>query len=207
MTEPRKEQKQSEEPSNHIERPLDCSECRKPIAVRYTEVLVGSMSSVCMCAECPHLNKRLFGMPVNTEEGLHGETGLVCGDCGTSLANVRMGSLLGCSHCYEIFGDAIIHELRVAHALPTAFSTIGQKISANIHIGRAPGELSEISPTTRLIALNQALIETLHREDYEQAALLRDQIRTLTEHAEKQPEKDATSEKKDASREKQGGLS
>lgn len=172
-----------------VERPLDCSECRKPIAVRYTEVVVGSVSTVCMCAECPHLHKRLFGMPFNPEEGLHGETGLVCGDCGTSLANIRMGSLLGCSHCYEIFGEAVIHELRVAHALPSTLTAGGQKSGANIHIGRAPGELSEISPTTRLVALNQALIETLHREDYEQAALLRDQIRTLTEHAPEANEK------------------
>lgn len=193
MTEPHEEE--TLKPSN-VERYLDCSECRKPIAVRYTEVVVGSVTTVCMCAECPHLHKRLFGMPDNSEEGLHGETGLVCGDCGTSLANVRMGSLLGCSHCYEIFGEAIIHELHVAHALPSAFSA-GQKIGTNIHVGRAPGELSEISPTTRLIALNQALIETLHREDYEQAALLRDQIRTLTEHPTESKEvpidKDATS--------------
>lgn len=173
-----------------VERPLDCSECRKPIAVRYTEVVVGAVSTVCMCSECPHLHKRLFGMPLAAEEGLHGETGLVCGDCGTSLANIRMGSPLGCSHCYEIFGEAVIHELRVAHALPGALGTGGQKSGTNIHIGRAPGELSEISPTTRLVALNQALIETLHREDYEQAALLRDQIRTLTEHSPKVNEKD-----------------
>lgn len=169
--------------SANIERPLECSECRKPISVRYTEVVVGSLATICMCAECPQLHKRLFGMPSNADEGAHGETGLVCGDCGTSLANIRMGSLLGCSHCYEIFGEAVIHELRVVHALPGPLSGSGQKMVSNIHVGRAPGELSEISPTTRLIALNQALIETLHREDYEQAALLRDQIRTLTEHS------------------------
>lgn len=166
-----------------IERPLECSDCRKPISVRYTEVMAGSLATLCMCADCPQLNKRLFRVPSNSDEGAHGETGLVCGDCGTTLANIRMGSLLGCSHCYEIFGEAVIHELRVAHALPGPLSLAGQKMGTNIHVGRAPGELSEISPTTRLVALNQALIETLHREDYEQAALLRDQIRNLTQHS------------------------
>jgi protein arginine kinase activator len=182
MTEPHEEelpQGFSEGFSASVERPLECTECRKAIAVRYTEVVASGVTTVCMCAECPQLQKRLFGLPPNAE-GLQGEMGLVCGDCGTTLANIRMGSMLGCSHCYEIFGDAVIHELRVAHALPAALA--GQKM-ANIHVGRSPGELSEISPTTRLAALNQALIETLHREDYEQAALLRDQIRTLTEHS------------------------
>ncbi len=48
-------------------------------------------------------------------------------------------------------------------------------------MGRAPGEKIEISPSLKLIALNEALSETLSREDYEQAAWLRDQIKKLTE--------------------------
>ena len=57
-----------------------------------------------------------------------------------------------------------------------------------LHIGRAPGEANEISPSLRLLALNEALNETLKREDYEQAAWLRDQIKDLTE----KPVKDIT---------------
>ena len=50
--------------------------------------------------------------------------------------------------------------------------------------------MTEISPTLRLIALNEALDETLIREDYEQAALLRDQIRALKEKSGPKGEKD-----------------
>ena len=58
------------------------------------------------------------------------------------------------------------------------------KKSHPIHIGRAPGESLAISPSSRLLALNEALKETLNREDYEQAAWLRDQIKALTDNEE-----------------------
>lgn len=164
------------------ERPLECSECKRPIAVRYTEIVGGAITHTSMCAECPQLERRLHGIGAGSLTGAQGETGLVCGDCGTTLANVRMGSLLGCSHCYEVFGDAILAELQATNRIPS--SAIAHKKNVAIHLGRAPGELVEISPTSRLAALNEALTETLTREDYEQAAWLRDQIKKLTENPE-----------------------
>lgn len=164
------------------ERPLECTECRRPIAVRYTEIVQGVVTNTSMCAECPQLERRLHGMGTGELGGAANETGLVCGDCGTTLANVRMGAPLGCSHCYEVFGDVIASELRAANRLPASSAT--PKRGATIHVGRSPGELVEISPTSRLAALNEALTETLTREDYEQAAWLRDQIKKLTDKPE-----------------------
>ena len=57
-----------------------------------------------------------------------------------------------------------------------------------LHIGRAPGEVVEINPTLRLIALNEALDETLIREEYEQAAVLRDQITAFKEKKDEKKE-------------------
>jgi protein arginine kinase activator len=169
-------------PDKMAERPLECTECHRPIAVRYTEIVGGTITHTSMCAECPQLERRLHGIRSESLIGSQAETGLVCGDCGTTLANVRMGSLLGCSHCYEVFGDAILNELQTMNRFPTA--VIPHKKGLMAHTGRAPGELIEISPSSRLAALNDALIETLTREDYEQAAYLRDQIKKLTENPE-----------------------
>jgi protein arginine kinase activator len=58
--------------------------------------------------------------------------------------------------------------------------TISKK-STPVHIGRAPGQTQEMNPSMRLLALNEALNETLAQEDYEQAAWLRDQIKAITE--------------------------
>lgn len=165
-----------------VERPLECTECKRPIAVRYTEIVGGTITHTSMCAECPQLERRLHGIRTESAVGAQGETGLVCGDCGTTLANVRMGSLLGCSHCYEVFGDAILAELQAMGRIPSTIPAHKKGFVA--HVGRAPGELVEMSPTSRLAALNDALKETLTREDYEQAAWLRDQIKKLTDNSD-----------------------
>lgn len=167
--------------SSHEERPLECSGCRKGVAVRYTEVVGNTITHTVMCGDCPQLEARLHGIParseVKTQAG--GVAGLCCGSCGTTLNEVRAGSLLGCNECYEVFEDLVLSELQGAGRIPPRHK--GGKKSAPLHIGRAPGEAKEMSPSLKLLALNEALTETLQREDYEQAAWLRDQIKEITE--------------------------
>jgi protein arginine kinase activator len=166
------------------DRPFECSECRKPIYVRYTEVIGNSITHTVMCADCPQLQRRLHGIPAHTQKGdaLEVSAALYCGNCGTSLETVRMSYTLGCSTCYEVFEDIILSELINANRVPARVVTA--KKTAPIHIGRTPGEIKEINPSVRLLALNEALAETLKREDYEQAARLRDQIKELTERGD-----------------------
>lgn len=165
------------------ERPLDCSECKKPLYVCYTEIVGDKMTRTVMCADCPHLEKRLYGKA--RQEGVSedkGETALACGNCGTSLETIRKGNTLGCGECYSVFAETLIDLLLSENRISRHLTS--NKKTQPLHIGRTPGEVTEISPTLRLIALNEALDETLIREDYEQAALLRDQIRALKEKAE-----------------------
>lgn len=167
-----------------VERSLDCTECRRHIAVIYTEIVGDKMTRTAMCAQCPHLERRLYGTVVRKDmEGQSKEdVALTCGECGTALESIRRGQPLGCVQCYDVFTDALIDDLlkenKISHHLTS------NKKTQPLHIGKAPGEISEISPTLRLIALNEALDETLVREDYEQAALLRDQIEALKKKSE-----------------------
>jgi protein arginine kinase activator len=101
--------------------------------------------------------------------------GLCCGQCGTTLESVRLGSPLGCPECYEIFSDILILEMQKHE------KGASPKSAPPLHIGRAPGEDTKAKPALRLLALNEALSETLNREDYEQAAWLRDQIKVLSD--------------------------
>lgn len=162
------------------ERPLECSECKKDISVVYTEIVGGVTTNTSMCSSCPELYRRLHGAKLHPEEAAEGvEAGIACGECGTTLAGVRTGAPLGCSHCYEVFDEVLVTELLALKKVPPRVSSFKPKEA--IHTGRGPGEVPEINPSLRLIALNEALNETLQREDYEQAALLRDQIKELTE--------------------------
>jgi protein arginine kinase activator len=167
------------------ERPLDCSECKKPLHVCYTEIVGEKMTRTVMCADCPHLERKLHGSIRTERTGeTDRETALACGNCGTSLEAIRMGNPLGCSDCYQVFTDILIDALLKENRISRHLTS--NKKTQPLHIGRIPGEVTEISPTLRLIALNEALDETLIREDYEQAALLRDQIQTLKEKSEQE---------------------
>lgn len=160
------------------ERPLECSECRKKIAVKYTEIVGDSVSHIFMCEGCPEYNRRLQGGGQTVVSGM-GEGTLACGHCGTTLDAVRMGNMAGCSVCYDVFAETIFSELLQAKKLPLRITQFRK--STPLHIGRSPGEAKEVSAAMKLLALNEALSDTLKAENYEQAAFLRDQIRALTE--------------------------
>jgi len=162
------------------ERPFECTACRKGIKVLYTLVIRDVITEQVMCGDCPELKKRLQGSSNLTGiDKKLGETGLACGSCGTSLEQIKMGHSLGCSACYAVFNDFIIQDLIHQKALPER--VLNQKKSLPLHIGKIPGKVPAENASLRLLALNEALDETLKREDYEEAARLRDQIKRLTE--------------------------
>ncbi|MCE5294388.1 MAG: hypothetical protein LLF94_07215, partial [Chlamydiales bacterium] len=101
------------------ERPLECGECKKPVAVIYTEVVGKMMYRIAMCSDCPMLRQKLYGS--RTIDATNSEaiaSGLCCGECGTTADEVRMGSSVGCSLCYEVFQDLITQEITAQEKLP-----------------------------------------------------------------------------------------
>src|SRR5437868_6890035 len=118
------------------ERPFDCSECKRPIAVCYTEVVGDKMTRTIMCADCPHLERRLYGkvkkeVEVGEEEK---EAHFACGNCNTTLEEVRTGHALGCAACYDVFADVLIADLtkthHISHRLPA------NKRTGSLHMGK-----------------------------------------------------------------------
>lgn len=174
---------------NLPDRPFECGECKKPIHVRYTEIIDDTLTHTSMCADCPELQKRLYGIKSAEIVAVRTGTiaGLCCGNCGTTLEEVKRGHHLGCEECYSVFGAILINELQESNVVPLLVSN---KKHLPLHIGRAPGENLAVNDSLRLLALNEALKDTLFREDYEQAAWLRDQIKALTP-----PEDNKTEEK------------
>lgn len=161
------------------DRPLECTECKKHVAVLYTEIVGDQITHTAMCADCPELYRRLHGGNGEPLFAVKEGGGLACGNCGTSFESVRMGHPLGCAVCYDIFDEVVFQELVHQNKMPPRLTQFRKSIP--IHIGRKPGESKELNVSAKLLALNEALSETIKAEDYEQAALLRDQIRELTE--------------------------
>ncbi len=161
-----------------IDRPLECTECKKETKVIYTDVSTTELVRMAMCETCPALANRYACMSTSDGGKKSKEPmGLCCATCRSTLEDIRMGHPLGCAECYEVFCDLLLSELR--ESLPYSSSSEEVTLTKPIHIGRNPGETTEINPSMRLLALNEALAETLSREDYEQAAWIRDQIQEL----------------------------
>lgn len=164
------------------ERPVECSQCKKAIKVTYKEIIDDSTICTEMCFDCPVLQEKLHGETLENKKR-DKESGLCCGHCNTSLESVKMGQPLGCNECYAVFGDFLVGELLESDAIPPPLK---KKLTAKrmqaIHIGKSPDKTVEFTLSSRLTSLNEALNEALKRENYEQAAWIRDQIKALTEN-------------------------
>lgn len=161
------------------ERPDECGQCKKPAKVLYKEIVGNRITVTEMCADCPVLYKKLHGdtpeLPKESKEALG--AGLYCGHCHTSLEAVKMGNPMGCSECYTVFGDLLVQELIAENKIPAQMQQV--KRNQPLHIGKTPDKQANIPASSRLTALNEALNDALQRENYEEAAWLRDQIKEI----------------------------
>lgn len=167
------------------ERPVECGQCKKPVKVLYKEIVGESITCTVMCADCPILQEKLHGTTPREKpaEGL-AETGagLCCSNCQTTFEAVKMGNPLGCRDCYTVFGSLLVSELITAGKIPQRIrKSLNTRHPPPIHIGRTPGKEVSAPSSARLTALNEALNEALRKENYEEAASLRDQIKELME--------------------------
>lgn len=107
------------------------------------------------------------------EEGVP-ETSVACPVCGMTFAKFRETGRLGCPNDYEIFR--------------TELKPLLENIHGNLrHVGKVPKRLPiDARRQTELIKLRQEIQQAVAIEDYERAALLRDQIDSL-EKEEKRP--------------------
>lgn len=161
------------------ERPVECSQCKKPAQTLYKEIVGSTVACTEMCSDCPILEQKLHGHHPQIEKK---ESQLCCGSCETSLESVQMGQPLGCPECYTVFSDFLIKELIASGAISRAMQKkLATQRTQALHSGKTPDKPVDITLSSKLGSLNEALNDALKRENYEQAAWLRDQIKNLKE--------------------------
>lgn len=167
------------------ERPVECTgHCKRSIKIVYKEIVGDAMHVTEMCAECPVYEQKLHGQMrlAQTQGCSEEEAGLYCSSCHTSLESVLTGNPLGCAECYAVFADALLSTLLSEEAIPMHLAkNISAKKNQPLHMGKLPHASMAPPVSGRLTALNEALNEALKKENYEQAAWLRDQIKALIE--------------------------
>ena len=161
---------------------MHCQQCHKNFAsVRYAEVVDGQVMDQHLCSEC--LDKRKFAVKPGFEfskpspfmrkgkEPASRGTALfpmpVCRTCDSDLSTIRKSGLVGCADCYDTFRDQLTPVLAELHG-------------ATEHRGKVP-TLDDARARVRqdLDAKRSLLKRSLKAEKYEEAALLRDEIKAI----------------------------
>jgi len=109
-----------------------------------------------------------LGAAQEMEQGAAG-AGLRCPACGFTQAEFKKTGRLGCADCYRTFAEGLEGLLKSMH-------------KGTRHVGKAP-QAQHFSPDLegQLKALQRSLEKAVADEDFEQAAVLRDQIKRLRE--------------------------
>jgi protein arginine kinase activator len=161
---------------------MTCQHCQDEASVHLTEVIQGKRRELHLCAPCarkaglvaaapppPGLLDAVVQQLIVAHVGeLVGELAESrCPDCGLKFMEFRGGGRLGCPNDYEAFEAGLLPLLRRAHG-------------ATRHVGKAPARRPAGHGRLRLRARLRAAVE---REDYEEAARLRDLLRQKDAHA------------------------
>lgn len=155
-----------------------CDVCKsKEATVFLTQIVEGKMQKVNLCENCSKekgvndptgfaLADLLLGLGA-AQEIEKNPSGIRCPVCGFSQADFKKTGRLGCSACYDAFAEGLSGMLKNMHR-------------GLIHVGKVPAKLAIARRRTQeLTKLEEGLARAIAQEHFEEAAALRDKIRSL----------------------------
>lgn len=162
--------------------PIQCQVCKKNMAtVHLTEILKGNKREIHLCEECAGKKGVSFKSGFSIQDFLSGLASsaaaqemakmqqIKCPICGLSYLDFRQHGRLGCATDYTVFKEGLIPLLEKIHGSVEHLGKIPSKGGASVEQGR------------ELMSLRTQLKQAIEKEDYEQAAALRDRIRAMEE--------------------------
>ena len=158
-----------------------CCICKeKEATVHLTQIAGDKMQKVDLCEECAKtkgvndptgfsLADLLLGLGASQEiEQAAGGVELKCARCGFTQADFKKAGRLGCPECYKTFAEGLEGLLKSMH-------------KGIRHAGKVPEALRQTRDLSdRLKALQKKLTKAVEDENFEQAALLRDEIKQMS---------------------------
>ena len=165
---------------------MQCSVCKEKTATVFlTHIENDKMHKVNLCEDCAKTkgvdNPTTFSLAdadlllgLGAAQEITQTTGgvdLKCPRCGFSQADFKKSGRLGCPECYNTFAEGLGNLIKTMH-------------KGTHHIGKAPEALRQSRDLSdRLKTLQKKLAKAIESEDFEQAAVLRDEIKQMTPHA------------------------
>jgi len=158
---------------------MKCDFCSESATVHITDMSNGKYRVLHLCSGCAEKEKQGdLKQQLNVEQIVKGIIAAYAGDlvgelaklacpyCGTKYMEFRAKGRLGCPADYQVFAKGIMPMLSRIHG-------------STEHKGKCPARGSSIAgPKAELIRLRRELRAAVECENYEQAARLRDQIRS-----------------------------
>ncbi len=162
-----------------------CDDCKqKPATVHLTQMANGKKFDVHLCSDCaakkgfllfdqdkkfsiPNFLGSFLGGGFNLQEMHSVAPNSRCPNCGMVFSDIRQTGKLGCSECYQAFAAELEPTLRRIHGNSRHVGKIPRRGGGKVLLKKEMGELKS--------KLQQAVKE----ENYEQAAEIRDQIKSL----------------------------
>ena len=159
--------------------PSQCQLCSQPATVHLTQIINNHVHTVHLCEACSQtkgvtdpkgfsLSAPLGGAAFpGDKEG----SGPACPTCGQRFNQFKEQGRLGCPDCYEAFTASLTPLLAdMHHSLQ--------------HAGKVPvRQFGRLALSKRSGALQRELEAAITEERYEDAARLRDELRTINEQA------------------------
>lgn len=149
-----------------------CEKCGKRNAsVMYTQIVNGKKSSLQICSRCAAGESLFDNFGSLLSFGTREQAGTtVCPCCGMTLAEFTRKGRMGCGKCYETFRLQAKTMLQKIHGTSkhTAETEKPQE---------APKPETPKKEKSQLDILKEKLAQAIAEENYEQAAVIRDEIR------------------------------
>ncbi len=155
---------------------MQCQRCNKqPATIHLTEILNNQKTERHLCEDCAKEEGIAVKAQINLQDVLAGMlaahdtaeryANLKCPDCGLTYAEFRNQGRLGCPNDYEVFAQPLAEILEKMHG-------------GTEHSGKVPGHAGAGTDQQRdRMRLRRQLAEAVEREQYEEAARLRDLLR------------------------------
>lgn len=155
-----------------------CEKCNQNYATTViTKTINGQTSTINLCAVCAFKTSysNLFNnltlnniLPNDLYENEDYQQSKQCGNCGCSFAQIIENGVLGCSECYKSFETELLQTIENIHGKA-------------IHIGKRPSRQLKNNPNINTIEhLREQIKIAIESEDFETAAVLRDEIKKST---------------------------
>lgn len=167
-----------------------CQNCGKNEATTHIKQIInGDMAESHLCSECAsHLGYSdvFSGFGLNLSElfgGLLGDTlpsisassAPRCPRCGTSFNDIVREGKVGCAECYRAFYDKLLPSIQRIHGKIKHSGKTSQSV---------PAEVKVETKEEKIEKLRQQMNEAVAKQEFEQAAKIRDDIKALEEGGE-----------------------